>query len=238
VRLGREEVSPFLKLLICLLLLAALNSYSADSPLSREASPNDAFLSDLKKARKLRTKLDEIDLSPVASDEAKRVAVEFHDLLRKHAKRFPLLAPGRGPDNFTLVRLNGYGAELDAVRVRNRSDEPMNFVWSYVVPRGHSMANFYIISQKPQENFRGFTTFRRVPDSFKDAPWLGSNTSHIATIQSLTNLSLRPHEEYIIWFAFKSSQPVSTYIAHNFVPEDTPLESTPDMMDALGLRWR
>jgi hypothetical protein len=140
----------------------------------------------------------------------------FEENVRKFVDTFPRVIPliGKAGIRWQKIELNTRGRQLDAVRFSVPPELEADVLWSFNDPERAieywnimPVADFPIDTDSHHITLKGFT-----------APGLTRAESSHLELQGLPDGLLVPNEDYLLWFAFRDTQPRRISIAVRLVP--------------------
>jgi hypothetical protein len=170
-------------------------------------------------------------LAKLSGLDLKNDGEEFRTLLQSVAGSFAEIRPGTkwGEVKWERVVLNRAGKGVDALRFTTPTDGPRNLVWAFVYPKGMPKG-WGIRSTKGR--MYGFKEFEAPEaEAFTELPGIGRPAAVV--LQRHAAEHLKPGREYLLWFRFKTSEPVEMQVGVDLV---RPEEDTGTIAEALGLK--
>ena len=158
----------------------------------------------------------------------------FVEPLRSVAPRFREVPVSTQPGaaQWHKVTLNARGRQLDAIRFRVPEGEPRAMAWAFIPPA--NLGGWYILPLSGE--MEGFKEFWR-PSAQRVLGKKAPAGAKQVLLQLLPASSLKPGEEYILWFRLKDANPAPLYVTIALPPADENAEplSEPEVVKTLGL---
>jgi hypothetical protein len=151
--------------------------------------------------------------------DREKVSAEFHRLLQSVGDDLVPVQTGTtfGRARWQTITLNRFGVGFDAIRFRAPNDKSRGMLWAFLI-RARDLHSWYIIPATAGR-MDGFDIFTLdYPQRYEGFDW-PKRTSLVW--QDLPASSLKPGEQYIIWFQFPHGRPVKVELAITFLePRD------------------
>jgi len=166
-------------------------------------------------------------LREAAVDEQKR-----DEILRAVAGQLPEVTPSLtvGSSAFTELSMNAQGEGLGAFRFKVPDDAgERRLVWAFAYPPGTAKGWYIVPVKGDPQKFTGFQAGHKFEGT--------GLPEEDAVILQRSETALQPGGEYVIWFQFKVTDPVTMYAAVGCFPyAKSDRAGTASLAAALGLK--
>lgn len=179
----------------------------AEAPANTEAAAPPKTLGDAQLAQAYLKARDLLVADAAGSDE-------FYDALQSVADKIPTIEvsqAGEAPA-WQTVTINRERARFACLRFKSQLNRPADFYWAFIYPQ--PLARWFMIPVKGR--MQGFDEFRQ--EHNLDLPGVGEKSSIV--FQSLHAGHIKPGEEYMLWFALNTREPVELKLMLRLLPTD------------------